>query len=391
MPKVLRIINRFNIGGPTYNVAYLSKFLPDDYETLIIGGEPDEGEVDSLHILSDLDLKPQIIPALKRKPNFRDDVKAYLAIRKIIKEFKPDIVHTHAAKAGAIGRLAAIMTRVPIIVHTFHGHVFTGYFSSFKTRIFVLIERWLAKKSSGIVAISDLQRKDLVETYKIVKPNKIRVVELGFDLRKFQENKEEKRTLVRNKFKIDEDEIAIAIVGRLAPIKNHILFMNALRIVQTKATKKIKVFVVGDGLEKENLQQMAASIPQNDAFSIEFTSWIKDISAFNPGMDIFCLSSLNEGTPVSLIEAQAANIPVLSTDVGGVRDVIIENETGFLVASGDVSMFAEKLLVLIENKKIREKMSQNGWTFVRERYDYTTLVTNMDKYYRDLEKLKNEK
>lgn len=391
MPKVLRIINRFNIGGPTYNVAYLTKFISDEYETMLIGGEPEEGEVDSLHVLRELGLEPTIISELKREPNLKDDFKAYRAIRKIIRDFKPDIVHTHAAKAGAIGRIAAIRSKVPIVVHTFHGHVFDGYFSPLKTKVFVFIERWLAKKSSGIVAISDLQKKDLSEVYKITSPEKIRIIPLGFDLEKFQNNLTENRLETRNCYGVEKDEIALAIVGRLAPIKNHELFLNALRIVQSKSTKKIKVFIVGDGLEREKLEEISSAIPQNEQFSIIFTSWIKEIDKFNAGMDIFCLTSLNEGTPVSLIEAQASNIPIVSTDVGGVKDVILENETGFLVPSGNVDLFAEKLLTLIENENIRKKMSQNGWTYVRERYDYRTLVANMENYYSDLQKLKNEK
>jgi glycosyltransferase involved in cell wall biosynthesis len=390
MPKILRIINRFNIGGPTYNVAYLTKFLPDEYETILVGGEPDKGEVDSLYILKDLGINPRIIPELKREPNLRDDIKAYRAIRKIIREFKPDIVHTHAAKAGAVGRIAAIRSKVPIIVHTFHGHVFHGYFSPLKTKVFIFIERWLAKRSSGIVAISHLQKKDLSEIYKVAPQQKIRIVPLGFDLRKFQENLIENRNTTRTKFNIGNDEIAVAIVGRLTPIKNHELFLEALRIVQNRTSKKVKIFIVGDGLEREKLEQISSTIPQNNKFLIFFTSWVKEIVIFNAGMDICCLSSLNEGTPVSLIEAQAANVPIVSTDVGGVKDVVLDNETGFLVPSENAELFAEKLLILIENENIRKNMSQNGWTFVRERYDYQTLVSNMDQYYRDLLKLKDE-
>ena len=388
MPKILRIINRFNIGGPTYNVAYLSKFLSDDYETVLIGGEPDEGEVDSLYILTELGLTPRIIPELKRTPNLKDDIKAFRAIRAIIKEFKPDIVHTHAAKAGALGRLAAITCRVPIVIHTFHGHVFSGYFSPLKTKCFIWIERCLAKKTSGIVAISKEQKRDLAEVYKIAPSAKIRIVTLGFDLDKFQVNKDNNRKIIREKYGVKDGDVALAIVGRLAPIKNHSMFLDALKIVQDRAKKSVKVFIVGDGLEREKLEGMSKFIPQSEQFSIIFTSWIKDISSFNHGMDIFCLTSLNEGTPVSLIEAQAANIPIVSTDVGGVKDVIIENETGFLVPSKDEKLFAEKLLLLIENDNIREKMSQNGWNFVKENYDYRILVSNMNQYYVDLYKNK---
>ncbi|MFA7272743.1 MAG: glycosyltransferase family 4 protein [Crocinitomicaceae bacterium] len=390
MPKVLRIINRFNIGGPTYNVAYLTKYLGEQYETLLVGGEPDVGEVDSLHVLKELGIQPRVLSELKREPNFRDDIKAYRALRKIIKEFKPDIVHTHAAKAGAIGRLAAIHSKVPIIVHTFHGHVFSGYFSPWKTKIFLFIERWLAKRSSGIIAISSEQKNDLSKVYKITSEDRIHIVPLGFDLQKFQNEKEENRQKTRLNYTLTEDTIAVAVVGRLAPIKNHTLFLDALRIIQKNTTKKVHAYIVGDGLEREKLETISRSIPQNENFKIIFTSWIKDIATFNAGMDLLCLTSLNEGTPVSLIEAQAANVPVVSTNVGGVRDVVLDGETGFLVPSNQPELFAEKLLELIENENLREKMSQNGWIYVRDKFNYQTLVANMNQLYIDLNQ-KNEK
>ena len=157
--KVLRIINRFNIGGPTYNATFLTKFLSDDFETLLIGGLPEENEANSLHILEKYGVEPVLLPEMKREPNFKSDRIALKKIKAIIKEFKPDIVHTHASKAGALGRKAAISCKVPVIVHTFHGHVFHSYFGKLKTAVFKTIERYLARKSTGIIAISDIQKK----------------------------------------------------------------------------------------------------------------------------------------------------------------------------------------------------------------------------------------
>lgn len=386
MAKVLRVLNRFNLGGPTYNVAYLSRFLSDEYETILVGGEPEKGETDSLHILENLGLKPIILPELKRNPNIIDDYKAYRALRNLIREHRPEIVHTHAAKAGALGRLAARHEKVPVIVHTFHGHVFNGYFSPFVTNIFIRIEKWLAKRSTAIIAISEEQQKDLVNKYKIAPKEKVQLVPLGFDLQAFQEQRREKREETRKQFQLDEETVALAIVGRLAPIKNHGMFLESLAKLQGKTKKKIHAFIVGDGLERVKLENIAEKITQNEAFKITFTSWIHDIARFNAGMDIMCLTSLNEGTPVSLIEAQASNLPIVSTNVGGVRNVVQDGLTAFLVESGNVAVFAKKLLDLIENDEKREKMSQNGWTFVREKYDYRTLVGNMEKLYAELRK-----
>ena len=163
MPKVLRIINRFNIGGITYNVSYLSKYLEPTYETLLVGGPEEEGEDSSLYIPESLGLKPQVLTQFQRNINFTSDYAAYKEIKKLIKEFKPDIVHTHASKAGAIGRLAAAHCNVPIVVHTFHGHVFHSYFGALKTNFYLWIERYLAKKTTAIVAISNKQKQELLK------------------------------------------------------------------------------------------------------------------------------------------------------------------------------------------------------------------------------------
>lgn len=382
--KIVRIINRFNIGGPTYNATFLTRFISDDFETLLIGGLPEEGEADSLHILNEYGISPLLIEELQRTPNFKSDRKAYRRIKKIIKEFKPDIVHTHAAKAGALGRKAAKSCKVPVIVHTFHGHVFHSYFGKFKTAIFKTIERKLAKKSTQIVAISQLQKDELVNDFKICKAKKITVVPLGFDLVKFQENRIEARKHTRQQYGIQDDEVAVAIIGRLAPIKDHAFFLDVISAVSKQTTKKVKVFIVGDGEERQAIEEQLKTIPTNDHFSITLTSWIKDIAQFNPGMDVICLTSKNEGTPVSLIEAQACNVPVISTDVGGVRDIVLENETGFIVTKGNLLEYTEKLLELIEDDDKRKAMSEKGWEFVREKFHYTTLVKNMEELYKRL-------
>ncbi len=385
--RVLRIINRFNIGGPTYNATFLTRFLSDDFETLLIGGLPEPDESDSLHIPKEYGINPILIPELKRTPNPFDDRKAYLRIKQIIEEFKPHIVHTHASKAGALGRKAAFSMKVPVVVHTFHGHVFHSYFGPIKTALFKTIERRLAKRSDGIIAISAIQKDELVKIHKIANAEKVEVITLGFNLLKFHEALSS-RAESRANLNIQDDEIAIAIIGRLAPIKNHKMFLDVVNIISKKTTKKIVVFIVGDGSERENIENQIKLITKVDSLRIVMTSWITNIANFNSAMDIICLTSNNEGTPVSLIEAQAANLPIVATDVGGVRDVVLLNETAFLVPKNDTKLFAEKLLSLIEDEKIRIKMSQNGWNFVKANFDYSTLVQNMEIFYRKLLKSK---
>lgn len=387
--KVLRIINRFNIGGPTYNATFLTRYLGDDFETLLIGGLPEAEEADSLHILEKYGVNPKLIEEMKRNPNLKSDRLAYKVIKSIIEDFKPDIVHTHAAKAGALGRKAAKAANVPIIIHTFHGHVFSGYFNPIKTSIFKFIERRLSKISTRIVAISPLQKEDLVNKYKISTDRQTEIVPLGFDLTKFHQNKEENRIATRNLFQIEEDEIAIGIIGRLAPIKNHLFLVEVMKEISKSTHKKVRLFIVGDGEEKENIQREIDNFHWPINIKIEFTSWIKDIHIFNPGMDIICLCSLNEGTPVSLIEAQAANIPVITTDVGGVKDIILDKKTGIIVTSNDKIEYTEQLLLLIEDDNFRRKLSKEGWNHVKSKFHYTRLVEDMRQLYFKLLKEKN--
>lgn len=357
---------------------------------MLLGGVPDEGEVDSLFILEDIGVKPLIVKDLKRTPNFKDDLRAYSEIKRIIEEYKPDIVHTHASKAGAIGRLAALKQKVPVIVHTYHGHVFDGYFGRFKTFIYKSIERYLASKSSGIVAISPEQKEDLSNRHKICEPKKIKVIPLGFDLNRFQHDRNKNRIGTRKKYQIAEDEIAIAIVGRLVKIKNHEFFLKAIEKLSARTDKKLRIFIVGDGTERESLECIAERI-SNEKLTIEFTSWIKDIHLFNPGMDLICLTSINEGTPVSLIEAQASSVAVVSTDVGGVQHVVKQGETGLIVEPNDLENYVASLIDLVENEEKRSFLSQNGWDYVKEAFHYEKLVQNMEAYYEELLNSRNAK
>jgi glycosyltransferase involved in cell wall biosynthesis len=393
MPKILRIINRFNLGGPTYNAAYLSRYMPPEFETLLVGGEKDDSEDSSEFIVKNLGLDPIIIPEMKREIDLKNDFEAYRKMVKIIEDFKPDIVHTHASKAGTIGRLAAANMKVPVIIHTFHGHVFHSYFGKMKTVMYKNIERNLARRSSTIIAISEKQKTELCLIHRICKPEKIRVVPLGFDLSRFTVNMQDKRSTFRLRYNIADDEIAIGIIGRLVPIKNHKLFIEASKIVLEKTQNKIRLFIIGDGEDRLNIESMArkAEIPFIDAMTsnaiapLTFTSWIQEIDVACAGLDIIALTSLNEGTPVSLIEAQAANKPIVTTNVGGIENVVVEGVTALLSHSKtDPNQFADLLLQLTENKERRDDMSRTGWEHVRNKFHYTRLVRDMTELYYDL-------
>ncbi len=389
MPKVLRIINRFNLGGITYNVSYLSRYMHQDFETLLIGGPEEEGEESSLFIPQSLGLNPTLIKEMRRSLNPLNDYFAYKKIKKIIKEFKPEIVHTHASKAGAIGRLAAYHCKVPIVVHTFHGHVFSGYFGSFKTSIFKFIERKLAKKSSAIVAISNIQKQELSEEHHICDSKKITVIPLGFDLKRFAERTSEKRKIFRTKYKLKEDELAIGIIGRLAPIKNHYLFIDAIEFVIKNQSKKIRAFIIGDGETKQLLmnylheKNLNFCIEPQESTLFTFTSWIKQVDEALPGLDLICLTSKNEGTPVSLIEAQATGKFIITTNVGGIKD-ILHPECGLLSESEDLQNYQKNLLYAVNNFDSVNDKAGIASTEVINRFSYERLCDDMQELYKSL-------
>jgi len=388
MPRVLRILNRLIIGGPAINATYLTRYM-DGFETRLIIGGKDDHEEDATHLTEKLGIQPVYIPQMKRAINPLNDRIAYNEIRNIIDEFKPDIVHTHAAKAGVIGRMAADAAGVPVILHTFHGHVFHSYFNKLQTDSFIMIERYLAKKSTGIIAISESQKKDLGTTYKICEPKKIEIVPLGLDIDKFLENADEKRATFRRKFFIADDEIAIGIIGRIVPIKNHKLFVAAAARLLSMTDKKIKFIIVGDGdmrgqVETE-FQRMGISysyFPEHAiAATAVCTSWQTKIDEVLAGLDIVALTSHNEGTPLSLIEAQAAGKPVVSTNVGGVTDVVMQNLGGFITLPDAEVEFSEALLRLVNDPELREKLGAFGKSFVTRKFSYHRLVDDMSSYY----------
>ena len=394
--RVLRIINRFNLGGPTFNVAYLTKYMDDKFETLLLGGTKDETEASSEFILYDLGIKPKVISEMKRAISLSSDYKSYKEIAKVIQEFKPHIAHTHAAKSGMLGRLAAINNDVPIILHTFHGHVFHSYFGEAKTLIYKSIERYLAKRSTRIIAISQIQSDELSLIHKIADYSKVEIVHLGFDLSRFQENQSEKRNIFRDKYGLKDGEIAIGIIGRLVPIKNHKMFLDAVNPV-FEQNPNTRFFVIGDGeskdellgyCQKSNIPYKWLEAPDMDS-PLCFTSWIKEIDQVMAGLDIVTLTSLNEGTPVSLIEAQSAGKPVVSTRVGGIEDIVVEDGSALLCGITDQIIFNSNLLQLSKDQLKRSTMGKIGQVHVLEQFSYRRLVNDMESLYQKLLEEKN--
>lgn len=373
--------------------------MAPEWETMLVIGGKDDHEQEATHLTERLGIEPVEIPVMKRAIDLRADRAAYLQVKELIQKFKPDVVHTHAAKSGAIGRLAAHACKVPVVVHTFHGHVFHSYFGKLKSNAFVQIERYLARRSSGIIAISDIQKHELSDTYKICPADKIDVIPLGFDLDHFNQDVEAKRNSFRMRYGIKENEVAIGIVGRIVSVKNHQLFVDAVAKMRNEAVYPLRFIIVGDGDMRVDMEQgfrkagiEYAYFPDNPSPAQAIcTSWLTAMDEVFAGLDIVALTSHNEGTPVSLIEAQASGRPVVSTNVGGVADIVANGQTGYVVPPGDVAAFAAALLRLADDKLMRRAFGNSGKLAVMKRFSYQRLVRDMDQYYRRLLASSNQK
>jgi glycosyltransferase involved in cell wall biosynthesis len=392
MYKILRIHNRLIVGGPAINVTLLSTHLSPEFETMLLVGKKDPQEKDAGYIAEQLGIIPIEIPEMRRSVLPINDIRAYFKIKKIIKEFKPDIVHTHASKSGAIGRLAASSCNVKLIVHTFHGHVFHSYFNKPISQLIVAFERFLAKKTNAIIAISALQKKDLVEVYKIAPPEKIFTIPLGFNLEKYSVDQDKKRILFREKYGFETSDIIIGIIGRIVPIKNHEMFVEVAALVKKKSGANVRFAIIGDGESLSVIERKSKELGLSYSYflknpksktTIVVTSWETEIDQVVAGLDIVVLTSNNEGTPVSLIEAMAAYKPVVSTKVGGVEDVITHGENGFLTQVNDVEAFAAHVNKLIADQSLREKMGKTGYETVINRFSKNRLVGDVKKLYLD--------
>ena len=390
--KVLRILNRFNVGGPIFNVTYLTKHInPDMYQTMLIGGQCEKHEQSAHFILDKEDVKFKELKYMRRAISPFFDLISLFQIILIIYKFKPNIIHTHAAKAGLLGRVASLFYfRKTTVVHTYHGNVFEGYFSNFKNYIILKIERLLAITTTKIVAISNTQKIDLVNKYKICQSNKIKVIPLGFDLTRFTTEMDLKRQETRKAFKLTKKIILITIIGRVVPVKNHKLFIDVINYCKNKSRYDIRALVVGDGsltiecIDYANSLGLKSSYKEvNDNADILFTSWRSDIDRILAASDIVCLTSLNEGTPVSIIEAMASKTASISTDVGGVSDIINHRISG-IVSESEVKVYAENLLELIENNELRDSISKNGQKKSLNNFHYNILVNNIESLYKSI-------
>ncbi|MDR1322934.1 MAG: glycosyltransferase family 4 protein [Candidatus Margulisbacteria bacterium] len=377
MTKILRIISRLNIGGPAIHVTNLNYYLDKNYgyDSRLIYGSLAPGEGSMEYLARAKKLKTIILPELGREINWRKDLKTLWQLYKILKREKPDIVHTHTAKAGAVGRLAAKLAGVKKIYHTFHGHVFHSYFGKFKTKAFIFLEKILARLTTKIIAISAKQKAELI-SYGVAKPDQITVIRLGFELNKLQPVP----NYWRRKYKLSPSTILVGIVGRLTAVKNHEYFLEIAREVCWQ-NDNVRFIIIGDGELREQLT-VSAKLKNLDS-KVFFAGFSTDARKIYSDLDLVALTSRNEGTPVTLIEAMACGKPVVSTNVGGVADIIDNNRTGYLAPQDQPEVFAQKLLRLCRSKTLRKNIGRHARKKILKLYDVKRLVEDIDHLYKN--------
>jgi glycosyltransferase involved in cell wall biosynthesis len=376
--RVVRIIARMNVGGPALNAINLSAGLANEFPTLLVTGSVGPGEKDVIQEAVRSGIPIHVIPELGPSMRAGSDAIALARILRVLWAVRPEIVHTHTAKAGALGRIAASVARVPAVVHTFHGHVFSGYFSPVVTAAAVRIERMLGRCSDAIVTVSPTVARQIVEDHAVVGRDRMHVIPLGFDFSRFPW---EDRARLRQEFRSEllaGDRPVVTSVGRLEPIKNHELLMRAAASLAANGSNALFVFV-GGGTLLRPLNQLAEELGISEA--VRFLGWRSDIERVYAGSDVVALTSNNEGTPVCLIEALSMGVPVVATRVGGVTDVLEDGRLGRMVSPADLDGLAAALL---DTLKEPDCLPLEAAQSVRAKYDVCRLLTDTRDLYRTL-------
>lgn len=374
-PKVVRLVTRLNVGGPARQALLLTRDLAPRFDTLLAAGRPTDVEGE----LADEAVTVHRVP-LVRPTDPVNDSKAFVAVRGLLARTRPAILHTHMAKAGTIGRSAAFtLPRRPRTVHTFHGHVLEGYFKPSTQRAFVEVERRLARHTDVLVAVSPEIRDALLDL-RIGRPEQFHVISLGLDLSSFLAVERPAGTL-RARLGLAPDVPLVGIVGRLVPIKDVATMLSAMAELPGA-----HLAVVGDGEVRPELESKARELGIADR--THFTGWWPEVAEAYSDLDVVALTSRNEGTPVSLIEAQAAGRPVVATDVGGVRFVVEDGVGGFLVGPADAPALAERIRRLLADPELRREMGGKGRASVGHRFGKGGLLAEISDLYTDLLRLR---
>ena len=398
--KILRIITRLNIGGPSIHVSLLTKGLdPERFESILVSGNVSDLEGDMSYVATDLGIKPLIVPSLKREISFHRDIRTLILLLHILAQEKPDIVHTHTAKAGTLGRIAVFIhnrlhKRKVLAIHTFHGHVLHGYFSRLKSEMVIWAERLQAKATDVIIVISGSQKNELSRKYRIAPERKFRTVKLGFDLQPFSSVKSLKGQF-RRRVGLNSKTVLVGIVGRLVAIKNHKMFLDAAKIFTGKNPGiQVKFMIIGDGELRQELMSYSAALGLSN--HVIFCGWIRDLPEVYADLNVLVLTSINEGTPVSIIEAMASSVPVISTNAGGVLDLIGPPRStfdldgfevckrGLICSQGDANGLAKGIKFVLMNSSFQQETSNAARKFAIKDYSANRLLTETESIYLNL-------
>jgi len=378
--RVLRVITRLNIGGPAIHAILLTRGLQHGhFASVLVAGQEGPHEGSMRDLAAKHGVSPRIVPDLGREVSPVNDLRAVFAMYRLIRGSRPHIVHTHMAKAGTAGRLAARLARVPIVVHTFHGHTFHSYFGPLKSRVFLEIERTLARMTDRIVAVNDGQRHEIAE-YGVAPLDKVVTIPLGLEIEPML-RAEHHRGHLKADLGVNGHHRLVGIVARLVPIKAHEVFLRAAARVHAEAPESVFV-VVGDGERRAELEALSRSLGIGDA--VRFVGWRADMRAVYADLDVVALSSNNEGSPVALIEALAAARPVVSTDVGGVSGVVRHGENGLLVAPRDPEALADGILTLLQSPEQAAAFGHAGRASVYPHHASSRLVADVERLYLEL-------
>jgi len=357
--RILRILSRLNVGGPTLHVVLLTQALNNDaFTTRLISGTVGQHEGDMSYVAAERGVVVESIPELGRSVAPLRDVVAFLKLTRKLLSIQPDIVHTHASKAGALGRTAASLynlTRRPsrrtVVIHTYHGHTFEGYFARLPALVFRFVERMLARVTDTVVVLADTQRDDIVRRFHIVAWDRVRVVPLGLDLSPFLALGSADVVRARGELGLTGSDSAIVAAGRLTPVKNLGMLLRAFALVAGRRPQ-VHLFIVGDGEEREQLERQAESL--HLAQRVSFLGWRRDMATVYAACDVVALTSINEGTPVALIEGMAGGCRAVSTRVGGV-EAVIDPSCGILVGPGMEQAFSDALETALDSGRLNDE------------------------------------
>jgi glycosyltransferase involved in cell wall biosynthesis len=387
-PKVLRAIARLNVGGPARHAVILEHGLRErGFETLLVHGTPtsDEGSLEEL--IERRAVRAIRVPGLGRRVKPWSDLVAFWSLLRLISREKPDILHTHTAKAGTLGRLAGIAfnltrrrARRCLLVHTFHGHVLSGYFGMLGTQATRYAERLLGRWTDRIVTISDLQREEIGRKFRIASMEKISVIPLGLELDDLLAVKSPDRSF-REALDWNSNEFVVGYVGRLVAIKDVSTLLTGFAGLLDRCPRA-RLVIVGDGVLRESLEKVANDLRIGS--SVRFAGWKHDLASVYGAMDVVALTSRNEGTPVALIEAMAAGVPVVATAVGGVPDVVKHNENGLLIPSGEPMSLADALYRVASDDELCRRLGAAGRREVALRFRSQRLVDDVAGLYSEL-------